>query len=172
MEDIRPFFMKHFYVPVLIFDFILCGFIGWTYETVITSIAFGRFTDRGVLPVPVLPIYGLFALILPLIFKREHNPFLIFFGSAVGATVFELAGAYVTEAIWHERLWHYGDWKFNFFDGRISLFSSLIFGGLCLLFVKAIHPFSLYLNRKAQKAFAVSTSVLAAVLIVLCFVLK
>ncbi len=163
-------FLKH--VPVLIFDFIVCGFIGWAYETIITSIAMGRFTDRGVLPIPVLPIYGLFALILPLIFRREHNAFLVFFGSAAGATLFELAGAYITEAIWHKRLWHYGDWKFNFFDGRISLFSSLIFGGLCLLFVKAIHPFSLYLNGKAPKTFAISTATLAAVLIVLCFVLR
>ena len=84
-------FLKH--VPVLIFDFIVCGFIGWAYETVITSVAMGRFTDRGVLPIPVLPIYGLFALILPLIFRREHNAFLVFFGSAAGATLFELAGA-------------------------------------------------------------------------------
>lgn len=127
-------------LPVMAADFIIGGFIGWIYETVLTSIVWGQYAERGVLPIPILPIYGFFAVILPFFFKKEHNIFLIFIISTAGATIFELIGAYLTEALLHERLWSYTAWKFNYFDGRISLFSSLIFGAMSVLFVKCIHP--------------------------------
>ena len=155
---------------MVLFDFIVCGFIGWTYETVLTSVVFGYFVDRGVLPIPLLPIYGLFSLILPFVFKRENNPFAIVAIGAIGATVFELLGAYITEYFFHERLWSYKDWKFNFFDGRISLFSSLIFGVLCVLFVKGIHPLSEGSVKKHPRAFPAAVYALSAVLIVCCLI--
>ena len=154
-------------IPVLLADFIICGFIGWAYETVLTSIIFGGFVERGVLAVPILPIYGLFALVLPFIYKKEQNPLFIAVTGAVGTTVFELIAAYVTEAIWHERLWSYADWKFNFFDGRISLFSSLIFGVMCVVFVKWIHPLMLWLRERFGRKFDIAVCVIAAALIVI-----
>ncbi len=158
-------------IPIVISDFIICGFVGWTYETVITSLYFKEFVNRGVLPIPILPIYGLFSLFLPFIFKRKHNPFLIILISGLAATVFELLGAYITEAVLHERLWTYELWPLNFFGGRISVFSSLIFGILCVCFVKGFHPFSQFLQRKLGKGFNIGTYVLAAVLTALCFIL-
>lgn len=138
-------------IPVMVADFIIGGFIGWVYETVLTSIVWGRFAERGVLSIPILPIYGIFAMIMPFFYKKEHNIFIVFITSTIAATIFELIGAYVTESIWHQRLWDYGDWKFNYFDGRISLFSSLIFGVMCVLFVKCIHPLTEGLIRKITK---------------------
>jgi len=155
-------------IPVVISDFIISGFTGWIYETVITSIYLREFVDRGVLPIPILPIYGLFSLILPFIFKRKHNPFFILLASAAGATVFELAGAYLTEAILHEQLWTYEHWPLNFFGGRVSVISSLIFGILCIVYVKGVHPFSQFLCRKLGKAFTIGTYALAGILIALC----
>ena len=154
-------------VSILLADFIICGFIGWVYETVLTSIIFGRFVERGILAVPILPIYGLFALVLPLIYKKEQNPVFIAVTGALGTTVFELIAAYVTEAIWHERLWSYADWKFNFFDGRISLFSSLIFGVMCVVFVKWVHPFMLWLKERFGRWFDISVFVITISLIVI-----
>ena len=168
--DIRSFMTAA--LPVVLFDFIVCGFVGWAYETILTSVVFGRFVERGVLPIPLLPIYGLFALILPFVFKKENNPFNIIAVGAIGATLFELIGAYVTEFLFHERLWTYADWKWNFFDGRISVFSSLIFGVLCVLFVKGIHPLSLFLAGKYKRAFPVAIFVLSAALVIACFVIK
>ena len=158
-------------IPVLLADFIICGFIGWTYETVLTSIIFGGFVERGVLAVPILPIYGLFALVLPFIYKKEHHWLFIAVTGTLGTTVFELAAAYITEAIWHERLWSYADWKFNFFDGRISLFSSLIFGVMCVVFVKWIHPLMLWLRERFGRRFDIAVCVITAVLIVIEIVL-
>ena len=54
----RIFFTEEF--PIVISDFIICGFVGWSYETIITSVYFKEFVNRGVLPIPILPIYGLF----------------------------------------------------------------------------------------------------------------
>ena len=159
-------------LPIFVSDFIICGFVGWLYETVITSIYFAEFADRGVLPIPILPIYGLFSLILPFFYRKHKNPIFVLLTSSIAATVFELAGAYLTEAIWHERLWDYSHWKFNYFDGRISLFSSLIFGALCVCFVKGFHPFSLFLQRKLGKGFVIGLAVLSAILVILCFVLE
>ncbi len=154
-------------LPVVVSDFIICGFTGWVYETVLTSVVFGEFVDRGVLPVPILPIYALFALVLPFVFRREQNPVFITLAGAAGATVFELISSYITERIWGYQLWSYEDWKFNY-EGRISLVSSLIFGALCVLFVKGIHPLSQYLQKRFGKRFAAAVYILAAVLVILC----
>ncbi len=158
-------------ITVLLADFIICGFIGWAYETILTSVVFGEFVERGVLAVPILPIYGLFALVLPFIYKKEQNPLFIGLTGAVGTTVFELAAAYLTEAIWHERLWSYADWKFNFFDGRISLFSSLIFGVMCVVFVKWIHPLMQWMKGRFGRRFDIAVCAAAVLLIVLQIVL-
>lgn len=160
------------WLPISLSDFIICGFVGWLYETVITSIYFGEFVNRGVLPIPILPIYGLFSLILPFFYRKHKNPFFVLITSSIAATVFELAGAYLTEAIFHERLWTYSHWKFNYFDGRISLISSLIFGLLCVFFVIGFHPFSLFLKRKFGKGFLIGLGILTTVLVALCFILK
>ncbi|MBQ5317321.1 MAG: putative ABC transporter permease [Oscillospiraceae bacterium] len=154
-------------LPVMVSDFIICGFTGWVYETVLTSVVFGEFVDRGVLPIPILPIYALFALVLPFVFKREQNPLFITLAGAAGATVFELICSYITERIWGYQLWSYADWRFNF-EGRISLFSSLIFGVLCVLFVKGIHPLSCYLSKRFGNGFAVAVYLLAAGLVTIC----
>ncbi len=165
----RIFFTEEF--PIVISDFIICGFVGWSYETIITSVYFKEFVNRGVLPIPILPIYGLFSLFLPFIFKRKHNPIFIIIVSGLGATIFELLGAYITEAVLHEQLWTYEHWPLNFFGGRVSVISSLIFGILCVCYVKGFHPFSMFLQRKLGKVFLFGTYILAAILIALCFIL-
>lgn len=157
-------------IPIMLADFLTGGFTGWVYETVITSIAFGRFEDRGVLPVPILPIYGFFALILAFLVKRETNIALLFILSSAGATIFELMGAYLTESLMGERLWDYGDWPLNFFDGRISVFSSLIFGGMCCFFVKLLHPLILKIQGRTPKAFPAVVYAITAVLAAICII--
>ncbi|MBO4636196.1 MAG: putative ABC transporter permease [Clostridiales bacterium] len=164
---------KKFFIdklPVLITDFLICGLIGWIYETVLTSVVMHTFVDRGVLPIPVLPIYGLFALVLPLIFKRKTNFLVIGLTGALGATVFELISAYITESIFGYQLWTYEGWKFNFFGGRISLFSSLIFGALCVIHIKAVHPLTEFLQKKNGKVFAVFSYLVFAGLTAYCII--
>lgn len=154
---------------VILFDFIAGGFTGWIYETVITSVYFHEFVNRGVLVIPVLPIYGLFAVFVVPLFRKMRNPFLIGVTGAVLATLFELAGAFLTESLFGYRLWTYEHWPLNFFGGRISLISSLVFGALCVLFLKAIHPLGIKLNERYGLKFQTAVGIISALLLVGCF---
>lgn len=126
-------------ITLYIMEFMLCGFIGWTYETVLTSAVWGEFADRGLLSLPICPIYGVFAMVLLLLFGKRRGTLYVFAVSAAAVTVLELLSSYFLEIFFHLKLWSYEGWAFNF-DGRVSLFSSLIFGGMGVLFVKLIHP--------------------------------
>lgn len=121
-------------------EFTICGFCGWVYETVLTSYLWGEFAERGFLHIPVLPIYGVFAFLLIPLFRKHNKVHQVFFISVIVSSVLELISAYLIEAVLHRSLWDYSDWNFNFFGGRISLYSSLIFGLLTIFLVKAVHP--------------------------------
>ncbi len=123
-----------------IIEFTTCGICGWIYETILTSYLWGEFAKRGFLHIPVLPIYGVFSFLLIPVFKKRNKFYEVFIGSILITTVLELISAYVIEAVIHQKLWSYSSWDFNFFGGRISLYSSLIFGFLSLFLIKAVHP--------------------------------
>lgn len=119
--------------------FTVCGVAGWVYETALTSYLWGRYAERGFLHIPVLPVYGVFAFLLLLIFRKCSKWFVIFGGGMIVSTVLELVSSYIIEAVIHEKLWNYSSWNFNF-QGRISLYSSLIFGAMSVLLLKAVYP--------------------------------
>ena len=162
--------LKNGQLAIILFDFFIGGFTGWIYETVITSIYLHRFEDRGVLPIPILPIYGLFAIAVVPLFKNEKSPFFIGAVGAILATVFELIAAFFTEYVCGYRLWTYEHWPLNFFGGRISVFSSIVFGILCVLFVKVLHPLGVSLYKRFQNHFSISVLIIALMLFVCCFI--
>lgn len=128
-------------------EFAFYGFIGWVYETVLTSAVWGFFAERGVLHLPILPIYGFCALLLILILGRLKNVPVIFLVGTVAITAAELAASYILDLFTDQPLWDYFSWPLNF-EGRISLFSSLIFGVLCVLLIKLLHPFMEWFAEK------------------------
>ena len=130
------------------FEFAVCGFVGWLYEVTVMYVMYRDYEPRGYLHLPILPIYGFFGLILLLIFRKHNNIFLVFLVSMAVTTAGELAASYIIEAVLHTQLWTYHMWKYNF-QGRIALYSSLMFGGLSVLLVKAVHPLTRLLYRKA-----------------------
>ncbi len=132
-------------------EFTACGICGWIYETILTSYLWGRFAERGFLHIPVLPIYGVFSFLLIPVFKKHNKVHEVFLGSIIITTVLELISAYVIEAVIHEKLWSYSSWDFNFFGGRISLYSSLIFGFLSLFLIKIVHPGVQKFSRSVSK---------------------
>lgn len=146
-------------------EFVFYSFIGWTYETVITSISWGRFADRGWLHLPICPIYGFCAFFLLLLLGRLKGILPIFLSGTAVTTAAELAASYLLEIFTDERLWDYYDWKFNF-DGRVSLFSSLIFGAMCVLLIKVLHPTAVKLAGKMSGRAVIGTAavMLAAIL--------
>lgn len=145
-------------------EFTVCGLIGWGYEVTLMYLMWHQFVNRGFLHIPILPIYGFFALILLLIFRKHNNIFFVFFVSMAVTTAGELISSYIIEAVLHEQLWTYKMWRFNF-QGRIALYSSLMFGGLSVLLVKAVHPMMRYFYRKLPKVSAVIGILCAAVIL-------
>ena len=119
--------------------FILAAFIGWLYEVVCTYALFQIYVDRGVLHLPLCPIYGFGILLLYLIFRKVKNPFAVFAGSAVITTVIEYITSVAAEYFFHVELWSYEPWPLNY-QGRISLISSCIFGLMAVIFLKLAVP--------------------------------
>lgn len=149
----------------LITEFCFYGFIGWLYETILTSALWGEFAKRGFLHLPILPIYGFCGLFLVLILGKIKNIPLIFIIGTLVTTAAELAASYLLEILLNKRLWNYSGWAFNF-DGRISLYSSLIFGVLCVILIKLLHPLMNRINKKLKgKPLYITASVMASALI-------
>lgn len=134
----------------VIFEFFFYGLIGWLYETILTSAVWGRFAERGTLHLPILPIYGFCALFLLFTLKKTENGAAVFLLGCSVTTAAELAASYLLPFFIEEQLWSYAEWPLNF-EGRISLFSSLIFGVLCMLLKKVFHPLCVRITGKMSK---------------------
>ena len=119
-------------------EFTVCGFVGWLYEVAVMYVMWHQFCNRGFLHIPVLPIYGFFALILLFIFRKKNGFLFVFLVSMAVTTAGELISSYIIEAVIGEQLW-----------------TSLMFGGLSVLLVKAVHPLMRLFHRKAPKTSAV-----------------
>ncbi len=115
-------------------EFTIYAFAGWLYETVCESIFAGTLVlNRGLLHLPVCPIYGVGAFIALWImhrFKRLSLP-QVFIGGVIITTVVEYVAALILESTLHRALWDYTPWILDF-QGRVSLISSLIFGLGCV----------------------------------------
>ena len=108
-------------------EFVFYSFIGWLYETILTTAVWGHFADRGMLHLPICPIYGSCAIVLIFIFRKLKSVPVIFILGTLLTTAAELAASYFLEIFTDKRLWDYDSWAFNF-QGKIALGSSIIFG--------------------------------------------
>lgn len=153
-------------IPALVIEFTIYSFIGWVYETVLTSAVWGHFADRGMLHLPICPIYGFCALALLLIFHKIKNVPAVFVLGTVLTTGAELAASYILEWFTDEPLWDYSHWALNF-QGRISLGSSLIFGALCVILIKILHPAAVHIFDKISgRKIKIAAGVILAVILI------
>lgn len=121
--------------------FLIYSFIGWIAETALAAAKKGRFLNRGFLSLPFSPIYGcgwlLFSLFLP---ELKANPFYLFLGGMILATVLELFTGILLEHLTGQKWWDYSAQRFQF-DGYICLPYALIWGVaalVCLFFSDAL----------------------------------
>ena len=84
-------------ISALVIEFVFYGFIGWLYETILTSAVWGRFAERGWLHLPICPIYGFCAMALLLIFRKEKSVPKIFVLGTLFTTAAELAASYLLD---------------------------------------------------------------------------
>ena len=108
---------------------------------------------------PVCPIYGFGALVLLLMLQRFRSSVVIFLAGTMVTTVVELAASYVLEYFLHMQLWTYKHWLLNF-QGRISFWSSVLFGVLSVILIKLIYPLVKWWMEKLDKRSRIFLSVL------------
>ena len=155
-----------------IFEFVPAGFFGWVYEGVTVSLLYHHFVNRGILHLPIVPIYAVGAFILlAMLGERDRHPVFVFIFSAVVTTAFELGASYLLEFIFHRQFWTYEGW-FGSIQDRSSLISSAIFGILAVGYFFWLHPLSGKLCDKLPKAVCIGFSVLASGAIVTDFALS
>ena len=73
------------------------------------------------------------------LFGRIKNVLTIFVTGTLVTTLIELGASYILEYFFQMELWTYRHWSYNF-QGRIALGSSILFGVLTVLLIKAIDP--------------------------------
>ncbi len=156
----------YYFISRYLLLFGLAAFIGWLYEIGCVWVMFHTYYDRGVLHLPLCPIYGFGILLLILLFRKVKNPFALFVCCALVTTVVEYCSALLIESILHESLWTYKNWPLNF-QNRISGVSSAIFGLLAVLFIKLIKPpVDKLFESRYRTAAAVSVNILFAAAVV------
>lgn len=127
---------KFFYI----YYFIVYSFVGWCLETAYVSITQGRFINRGLINIPLCPIYGFGALLLIVILMPLSNNIALFFlGSIMLTTTLEYATGYVMETFFNIITWDYSR-EFLNINGRICLKFSIVWGLLALFFLNLLHP--------------------------------
>lgn len=160
----------------------VAGCIGWIYETIFTSILWGHFCGffaRGLLHLPVCPIYGFVSLLLLSIFRipffqKYHGirkVILAFFIGGFISTALELLTSYLMDLFLGEFLWSYENWFCNF-QGRISLPSSLLFGMLTVFLITIISPFFQRVTKKLPDVIIIASGIFCGMLLLIDLLLS
>ncbi len=141
--------------------FFLTAVFGWLWEGFLYLFKDEMYVNRGFLTGPWLPIYGIGAVMLELLFHRwRDHPVLIFLLSMLLCTVLEYAAGWYLESTWRIKWWDYSGMPVNL-HGRICLLSSLLFGLGGMVLVWVISPLFYSLYRKIPTKFKVWLGLLA-----------
>ena len=155
-----------------VFEFLAAGFIGWLYEVGITLVLNHYFENRGILHLPIVPIYSVGAFILlAMLREKKRSPVFIFLFALVVTTLFELGSAYLLEFIFHKQFWTYHSWYFSILD-RSSLISSAIFGALAVAYFYILHPLSGKLSKKLPNTVCLWAGITISAVIITDFIIS
>ncbi len=120
--------------------FILCSFIGYFLEVFWIFLGTKKLVNRGFLCGPVIPIYGIGAvLILFCLLRYYDDPIVVFVFGIIITSALEYFTSFILEMIFHNRWWDYANEKYNL-NGRICLRNSIAFGVLSLVIIYFVAP--------------------------------
>lgn len=128
---------------ILLYNFIGCvvAMGGWLWEVLIFLVKDHQFVNRGFLYGPYLPVYGIGAIFLSVLFYYKKPACIrTFFLSMCGGSLTELAAGWLLWHIFHRKYWDYSGYPLNI-AGYICLFSALGFGLFGVLWNKWLGPF-------------------------------
>lgn len=121
--------------------FFLFAFMGWLIETIYAVFTLGHFVKRGFLYGPICPIYGYGALMLISFLGKYRNKDLkLFVYAGVIFSAFEYVVSYCLDALFAMHWWDYTH-EFLNLNGRISIFYSIAWGIIAILFINHVYPF-------------------------------
>lgn len=128
------------YISALVISFFVYGFAGWIWESFVCPILTRhRIKNSGFLNGPIVPIYGVGALCVSLLFSPQESVLSIFIEGAFVACVIEYLTSWGMEKLYHRRWWDYSDKAFQV-NGRVCLEGFLVFGLFSVVAVKWIQP--------------------------------
>ena len=132
-------------LKMLFLLFMIYSFFGWIIEMLVVAMQNGRFTDRGFLIGPYLPIFGIGAVLITLFLSKYSNDvFILFIMSAFLGALLEYIVSYILEKMFHARWWNYEKDKFNL-NGRVCLSTTIGFGILGVMLIMFFNPMFLTL---------------------------
>lgn len=156
----------------MLFDiFLIYAFIGWIVEIIYSYIFEShKLVNRGFLIGPIIPIYGIGALILTsLLFRYKDDPLVIFSLSVIVCSILEYSTSYLMEKIFKNRWWDYSYMKFNI-NGRICLETMIPFGIGAIFIIKYIHPNVLKILKLIPNNIRIIITILLFILTLIDFI--
>lgn len=148
----------------LFFFYIYC-FFGWCFESSYVSIVDRKWTNRGFMKGPWLPIYGSGAIvILWAALPVKKNLILVYIVGAIAATLLEYITGVCMEALFKVRYWDYSNRKFNL-NGHICLTSTITWGFLSIAMVYGFHrPVERFVLSIPEEFLSIITLILTAII--------
>lgn len=123
--------------------FFLYSFLGFLVEVTYVRLRREAKRDRKCrLILPVCPVYGLGALAILLLPQGvQQNPLLLFPAAALACTGVEYVAGLFYEKVFRVSFWSYAHLPLNL-NGRVCPLFSLFWGGLAVLVLRVIHPWT------------------------------
>lgn len=147
--------------------FILCSFIGYFLEVLWVFLINKKFINRGFLCGPVVPIYGVGAvLILFCLFRYYDDPVVVFVFGVIITSALEYFISFLMEKLFCNKWWDYSSYPYNL-NGRICLRNSFAFGVLSLVMIYFVMPLFAMLFKLFSFKVWTNLAIVLAVLFVL-----
>ena len=130
-------------MEILVYGFLIfffSSFIGYFLEVTWVFIGSKKLVNRGFLCGPLIPIYGVGAvLILFCLFRYYDDPVVIFVFGVIITSALEYFVSFIMEKVFCNKWWDYSDVPYNL-NGRICLRNSFAFGDLALVIIYLVTP--------------------------------
>lgn len=127
-------------IAVWLAYFFIYALLGWIYESTFVSVEQKRLVNRGFLSGPIIPIYGVGAVLaVALLTPISQHIILVYICSALGAAILEYSTSWVMEQLFHARWWDYSNEPLNL-HGRIYALGITFFAFCGTLVTCVLHP--------------------------------
>ncbi|MBR1816440.1 MAG: putative ABC transporter permease [Lachnospiraceae bacterium] len=157
-------------IGIIIWGFVAAAFVGWIYEETCMYILYGHFSDRGILHLPICPIYGFgLWLLYPILHKIKNVPLLVILAGAISG-IFEYISSLILEKCFNLKLWTYRGWLLSIND-RVSMISCLIFGIMAAVFIKVLLPLISRISKRISEKIFFASAVLILAIIIADFII-